>query len=76
MRCCASYRISFPLYQSGLLGRVHNRCLVATACLSKWGAAWVRGQHAWFRPIRDLPGAPLQSPDQAYQEHQVNTQFG
>ena len=22
MRCCASYRISFHLYQSGLLGRV------------------------------------------------------
>ena len=38
MRCCASYRISFQLYQSGLLGRVHNRCPMATACLSKWGA--------------------------------------
>jgi hypothetical protein len=56
MLCCASYRISFHLYQSGLLGRVHNRCPVATACLSKWGGARVRGQHASFRPSRDLSG--------------------
>lgn len=35
MRCCASYRISFHLYQSGLLGRVPQP-LPRGNRLSKW----------------------------------------
>ena len=50
MRCCASYRISFHLYQSGLLGRVPQPVPVATACLSKWVGRAGGGQHASFRP--------------------------
>lgn len=45
MRCCASYRISFHLYQSGLLGRVHNRCpwqQPVSASEGRAGAAPVR----------------------------------
>ena len=62
MRCCASYRISFHLYQSGLLGRVPNRCPVATACLSKWAGRAGAGPARIVPPDQHLSAAIHQPP--------------
>ena len=56
MRCCASYRISFHLYQSGLLGRVPQPVPGGNSLSQQVGGARVRGQLASFRPTRDLSG--------------------
>ena len=66
MRCCASYRISFHLYQSGLLGRAANGApWQQPVSASGWGAR-VGGQHASFR----RPGTCLD--DGAGQAHDLH----
>ena len=67
MRCCASYRISFHLYQSGLLGRVPQPVPRGNSLSQQVGGArGCGGQHASFR----RPGTCLD--DGAGQAHDLH----
>ena len=56
MRCCASYRISFHLYQSGLLGRVPQPVPRGNSLSQQVGGARGWGASTIVPPTRDLSG--------------------